>query len=88
MLNDIASFSIDGGPQVAVNTAEVALQLTPPVATEVTVSTSGPVGPVLTAIETGPQGPQGVQNVYVQANDPAVEHGWGPAQTNYIWIKI
>ena len=33
-------------------------------------------------------GPQGLKNVYVQSNDPAVEFGWGAAQTDFIWIQI
>jgi len=33
-------------------------------------------------------GPQGVKNVYVQSNDPAVEFGWGADQTDFIWIQI
>jgi hypothetical protein len=32
-------------------------------------------------------GPQGVKNVYVQSNDPAVEYGWGANQANFIWIE-
>jgi hypothetical protein len=35
----------------------------------------------------GMQGAPGLQNVYVQLNDPAVEFGWGMAEKGYIWIE-
>lgn len=87
-LNDIATVSVNNGPAVTVSATSVSLTMPAPVATSVTVQTAGAVGPLLTAIETGPQGRPGLQNVFVQSNDPAVENGWGPEQTNYIWIKI
>jgi len=36
----------------------------------------------------GMQGPPGLQNVYVQPNDPAIEFGWGPEEAGYIWIEV
>lgn len=50
----------------------------------VTVNATQPV----TAINIEVPGPQGLKNVYVQSNDPAVEFGWGAAQTDFIWIQI
>lgn len=51
------------------------------------------VNTTLNAVESvvvevpGMQGPPGVQNVYVQENDPAVEFGWGMEEKGYIWIE-
>ena len=35
----------------------------------------------------GPQGPPGLQNVYVGPTDPSVLYGWGPEETDFIWIR-
>ena len=59
-----------------------------------------PLGPVVTVVDVvvptatlvvnvpGVQGPPGLQNVYVQANDPAVEFGWGAEQEGFLWAQI
>lgn len=36
----------------------------------------------------GPQGPPGLQNVFVQTENPALQYGWGPEQENYIWLEV
>lgn len=35
----------------------------------------------------GMQGPPGVQNVFPQSNNPAVEFGWGPEEEGFIWLE-
>jgi hypothetical protein len=55
-----------------------------PMQVALTVNTS----PEIVAVEIpGPQGPPGLQNVYVQTTDPAVQYSWGAAEANYIWIQ-
>lgn len=40
----------------------------------------------LTVEVPGVQGPPGLQNVYIQSDDPS--SGWGPEQAGYVWIQI
>jgi hypothetical protein len=54
---------------------------------EVAVLTDNPVQ-LVEVVSEGPQGPKGVQNVYIQSNDPSVQFNWGPAEEDYIWIKV
>jgi len=42
----------------------------------------------VTTLTVSVPGPQGLKNVYVQSNDPAVEFGWGADQAGFIWIQI
>ncbi|HEY6021702.1 MAG TPA: hypothetical protein VIY48_18090 [Candidatus Paceibacterota bacterium] len=36
---------------------------------------------------TAQQGPPGVQNLYVQGTNPAVQYGWGPEEAGFIWVN-
>ena len=45
------------------------------------------VATVVDTLQIEVPGPQGVQNVYVQSNDPAVEYGWGANEAGFIWIE-
>lgn len=35
----------------------------------------------------GLQGPPGLQNVYAQTTNPAIQYGWGVEETGYIWLQ-
>lgn len=43
---------------------------------------------VTEVVTAGPQGPPGLQNVYIQTNDPSVEFNWGPEEEGFVWIQI
>ena len=36
----------------------------------------------------GMQGPPGLQNVYPQLANPALQYGWGPEEAGFIWIEV
>ena len=86
---DAAEISVEENPDVILGSGTIAV-------TEVTLSQDVQTveivvdGEVATAqVEVpGPQGPAGLQNVYVQANDPSAEYGWGPEQEGFIWAQI
>jgi hypothetical protein len=84
---DVSGISIDGGSVLAVD-ANVDTVTISDVTTVPNVTISVPEEIESAIVEVpGIQGPPGLQNVYIQPNDPAVEFGWGPEQTNYIWIQ-
>lgn len=86
---DAAEITIDETTDVVLGSGSIStvdITLSQDVQTvEVTVDTE-----IATAVieVPGPQGPAGLQNVYVQANDPAVEYGWGAEEAGFIWAQI
>jgi hypothetical protein len=83
---DAKSITVDGGTSVDVdlNVASIEINAALPV-TEVSVEVPNATQTVQVEVP-GMRGPAGVKNVYIQPNNPAVEFGWGPEETNYVWI--
>lgn len=74
------SISIDTGPGVA-------LEVLYPGPVQVGISTESINTTMMEIATPGVQGAPGVQNLYVQQADPAIQNGWGQEQTNYVWIE-
>lgn len=83
---DAAAIVVDGSTsalQPAVSTVNV-------VVSQTIQSVNLTVPNTTSAIEVqlpGVQGPPGLQNVFVQSNDPAVEFGWGMEEKGFIWAQ-
>lgn len=85
---DAKSILVDGDSAIAVdlNVATVEVNVALPV-TEVSVSVPNSTQTVQVEVP-GLRGPAGLKNVYIQAINPAEQYGWGPEETNFIWIPI
>lgn len=73
---------------ISIETVQTGVSVVVPEVTEIVITTEAGLGPVVKELVTGPQGPAGLQNVYVQTDDPAIEYGWGMEQKDFIWIPV
>jgi hypothetical protein len=88
LITDVTELQIDSDDPIAVASSTTTITIQDAfVAPDVTITPSP--GPEIIQIQVaGPQGAPGLQNVYVQENDPAVEFGWGPEEEGFIWAQI
>ena len=89
LISEVAQMSVDGSPNITVGTG--AIQTIEIIDTQQIPETEIIVPATTQVVEVevpGVQGPPGVQNVYIQENNPAVQYGWGPEETGYVWIVI
>lgn len=85
---DVASMSIDGGTNVNVSAPLSTITVVPALVDQ-TITIVPPASTSIVEVQTaGPQGAPGLQNVYIQSNDPSVQYGWGPEETNFVWIQV
>lgn len=86
-LFDVTGIAVDEGQFVALidGIQQVTVQVDQPVSTVTITADSGPE--VLQIEVPGPQGPPGLQNVYIQTNDPSIEYSWGMDEKDFIWIQ-
>ena len=67
--------------------AEDETQVVSGIAIDETVTITPTPATIVQVTTEGPQGPPGLQNVYIQSNDPAVEFGWGPEEEGFVWLQ-
>jgi hypothetical protein len=83
---DVKSLAVDNASDMAVDLNEATIEITQSSAVPV-VTLDVPNETQTVQVEVpGLRGPAGLKNVYIQPNNPAVEFGWGPEETNFIWI--
>lgn len=75
---------------ITIETVNTGVSVVVPTLDEIVIRTEASPGPVIKEIVTGPQGAPGLQNVYIQADDPSNVPGseWGAAETGFIWIEV
>jgi hypothetical protein len=88
---DVTGVAVDGGTSVAIDSGIDSITLTDDTtAPNVTIDVPQELESIVVEVP-GIQGPPGVQNLYVQSDDPSKDGNgntiWGTEQTNYIWIQ-
>lgn len=85
---DAKSLLVEGNPELALAQSVATVEITTTLAVpEVTLDVPNSTQTVQVEVP-GLQGPPGVQNVFIQPNDPAVEFGWGPEDAGKVWIPL
>jgi hypothetical protein len=85
---DVASMTVDGGTAVNVSAPVTTISVVTALTDQIITITPPATTEVVEVQTAGPQGAPGLQNVYIQSTDPAQQFGWGPAQTNFVWIQV
>jgi hypothetical protein len=88
---DVEGIFVEGESSVAIDSAIDTITITDAMAVQ-NVTLDVPQELETTVIQVpGIQGPPGVQNLYVQSDDPRKDGNgntiWGTEKTNYIWIQ-
>jgi hypothetical protein len=88
LITEVTVLDIEGEDPIAVSASITDIVVQDAfVAPDLTLTPA--TGPEIVEVQVaGPQGPAGLQNVYVQENDPAVEFGWGAEEEGFIWAQI
>lgn len=88
LISDVTDLEIEGEDTISIAAAVSSITIEDAFAVpDITITPFA--GPEILEVQVaGPQGPPGLQNVYIQSNDPAVEFGWGAEEAGFVWIQI
>ena len=88
LISDVTNLEIEGEDTISIAAAVSSITIQDAfVVPDITVTPFS--GPEIIEVQVaGPQGAPGLQNVYIQSNDPAVEFGWGAEEEGFVWIQI
>ena len=87
LISDVTSFEVDQVGEVSIVSNMTVIDIDDAFAIP-NIDLQEDAGPEFIEIQTeGPPGPPGLQNVYPQSTNPAVQYGWGLEETGFIWLQ-